>query len=285
MPRFKNNPLLAKPPHHFHRLRDESRIPDVADPYLGVHTSGTWNIAAAYAMSSWRQNSRYGYPVVITLDVTGLEALPDVDALLRADDTISHMRNEARDALEEMDQDDNEDLWSLAEYWSEREYERVYTPEGTVFQEFQEGLNPISAAIDLYDEDAEAIIREWADGGELPGDVLSHLIDQRRYLVDFPLSRIVRIETFRPWYDKLVEDYWGEEDKPSEAVLAEKSGYQVIYYEDVYESGADFRSERVTLYEGEPSSDVQYHGSWSGMIQMAFPELGLPDTYWEIEPE
>jgi hypothetical protein len=277
---MKKNPLLARPPHHLHRLRDESRIADVEDPYLGVHTSGTWNIAAAYAMSAWRQNSRYGYPVVVTLDVTGLKALPDVDALLRADDSLSYMRNEVKEAL-----DEGVDIWNLAEQWYERDYERVYTPEGAVFQEHQEALNPISAAIDLYDDDAEAVLLDWAEGGVLPGDVLSHLIDQRRYLVDFPLSRVVRIETFRPWYDSLVEDYWGEEDRPSEAVQAEKEGYQVVFYEDIYESGADFNSERVTLYEGTPSNNVQYHGSWSGMIQMAFPQLNLPDEYWGIEPE
>ena len=280
---FIKNPLLARPPHHFHRLRDESRIKGQVDPYLGVHTSGTWNIAAAYAMSSWEKNSKHGYPVVVALDVTGLQALPDVDALLRADDTLAHMRGEALNALEEIEEDDDEDLWSLADQWSEREYEyRNTTPAGFIFQEFQDGLNPISAVIDLYDGAAETVLREWAEGGELPGDVLSHLVDQRRYLNDFPLSRVVKIETFRPWYEDIVDDYWGDS---RDAKLAESRGYHVIYTEDLLDSGADFHNERVTLYEGEPSSDVQYHGSWSGLIQMAFPELDLPEEYWGIEPE
>jgi hypothetical protein len=271
MRKYKCNPLLAVPPGQFHRISDSTRaehFKDYVDPHAGVHTSGTWNIAASYAMGAWRQSDRQGYPVVITLDVEGLKALPDVDAILQSATSLSYMRSEALQALE-----DGEDLLDLAEMWHEREYEQVFTPEALVFQEFQEGLNPLAAAFDLYDEEkAERVIAAWANGGELPGDLLSHLIDQRRYLNDFDLDRVVLVEAFKPWYDTIMDTPY--DDEPDEALVqAEEDGYMVLTLDDCTH---DFSSETETLYEGVESGETQFHGTWSGTLFEAFPGIKFP---------
>ncbi|MDP2607276.1 MAG: hypothetical protein Q8S00_32465 [Deltaproteobacteria bacterium] len=280
----KLNPILADPKVSFHRIRDPKRLKEFAeDPHIGVHTSGTWNIAAAYAMGAWRQNSQNGYPVVITLDVTGLDALPDVDAMLKAKEELySYTRSEALRSLQSED-----DLWQIADQWSEFEYERSSTPEQVIFAESQDHLNPFAAILNIYDgEEADRIAWKWAKGGTLPDQVLIHLVDQRRYLNDFYEDRVVKIETFRPWSEEIIDSYWDEPTREEEQLKA--AGYHVIITEDILDSGADFSSEKVTLYTrpGPEPVETQYHGTVSFMAQMALPDIELPDpegNYWNIE--
>jgi len=284
---IRDNPLLAVPPAFYHRIRDESRLKGVMgeDPHHGVHTTSTFNIAASYAMNTWRANSKHGYPVVITLDVTGLTPLPDVDACLQAQETLYEpwYRKEVKDRLEE-----GWDVYEFIEYFSEREYSgRSQTPEQIVFEEYQGAPQPFSVIEGLYDPDkAQEVIERYANGAPLPGEVLMEMVDQRRFLTDFHEDRVYKIEAFRPWHERIVDAYWGE--PPWEQTNAEENGYHVVILEEILESGGDFDPGEVrVLYErpGSEPKESQYHGTVSFLAAAAFPDIPLPDpegNYWNL---
>ena len=103
MPVAKNS-LLQKPPHHVNVVHDThwfrkmvGRSPTAADQD-GVHTATEPLIAAAYAMASCDDDydEANGYPILVTIDVSGLEALPDVDALVRGGEAADVARSEYR---------------------------------------------------------------------------------------------------------------------------------------------------------------------------------------------
>jgi hypothetical protein len=250
------------------------------EPHDGVHTTGQFNIAASYAMGTWRQESFVGYPVVLSINVTGLEPFHDVDAELILREHLSYIRSDIKKSLEE-----GEDLNSIADWLSEREYEAVETPEQVVFQYAQEDPNVVSTIMSLYgDKEATELVARFADTGELPPDVLMDLVDQRRYLDDIEEDRVYSVVAFRPWFAYLVDDM--EEGVIEEA---ESAGWHVVTQDDAWSSCGDFNpGEQEVLYQrrGRPPEDLQYHGTVSTLAAAAFPDLDLPDpeaNIWGID--
>lgn len=277
----KRNPLLSKPPIAAHRLNDTRRFrqlfgrpPREAD-YEGVHTTGDKLIAAAYANGTWDDGD--GYPVIIALNVTGLKPLPDVDAMLRGaeavDDLLRQYRSEVKTGAT---------FYSLLneDDFAQSDVQIGEPPSAFIFEDI--GGHVLSAM--ESESDPEAVFEQFIKSGVLPDTVLIRMVDQQRYLSDFGLNRVVRIEAVRPWWQEVIagEDD-GEQDAKIEAL--EARGYTVFTLGDW--PFTDPGQTRV-LWESPRASKakkVEYHGTASLVVEQAFPGLIPEETPFPLLDE
>jgi hypothetical protein len=279
----KRNHLLSKPPRAVHRLQNTrsfqrlmGRAPQQAD-YDGVHTTGSELIAAAYAMSAWNQHYREGYPVLVTLDVSGLKALPDVDAMLRGAEQVDALLNHYRGLV-----GDGMGFWDLMddEDYSEASAQVGDEPAAFIFEDMG---NHMLQAIDAYASaeglDAEEIFAEVLQTEELPPGVLTRMVDQQRYLNDFDIDRVVQIEAIKPWWDRVLLS-WDDEDFKQIAAR----GWEVFTM-DEWPFG---RFDTKTVWKATDASKrekTEYHGTTSLVIELAFPGLIPAKSPFPVEDE
>lgn len=282
---MKRNHLLAKPPHSFHNLRDTQwfrrmvgRAPRQSD-YDGVHTASDRSIAAAYAMSAWRQSADDSYPIVITLDVSGLEALPDVDAMVRGGEAADMVRSDYRSRYEA-----GEGLDDFIDDQDYREVEASVGDEPAAFLFEDQGSHVFQAIRDYAEASSENehdIFEQFMKKGDLPGGVLTRLARQQRYMADFDLDRVVRIEAIRPWWDHVLASYDDEEDA-EEIERIEALGWQVFTLDD-FNGEPHFAAK--TLYQAPGAAErerVEYHGMTSAGVEGAFPDLIPEETPFPV---
>jgi len=281
-PPVARNPLLAKPPRRFHQLQDTrrwrrlfGRPPQEAD-YDGVHTASEKIIAEAYAMGSWSQLQE-SYPVVVTLDVSGLTPVPDVDAMLRGAEAADELIREYRKRIESGETFD--DLIEDDDY-REAEASVGDVPAAFIFEDV--GRHVVQSIRDYAEaegEDEEEVFATFLRGGELPPGVLTRLVGQQRYMTDFDLDRIVRIEAIKPWWSAVLTSFDDDDVEQLEA-----RGFTVFTLDD----WPHFHSDTLVLYEAPDAkerSDVEYHGTTSVAIEQAFPGLIPEETPFPIREE
>jgi len=283
------NPLLAKPPGAFHRLQNTSyfrhvvgRGPRQSD-YDGVHTTSEPVIAAAYAMSAWRQMeprrddaNKSAYPVIVTLDVTGLEPLPDVDAMLKAGEAADVPRAEYRKLVAEGKTFD--DLLEEEGYVEPDEEATVGAdPAAFVFEDTGHRVLGSIAEAAESDAEREALFEAFLRTGKLSSRVMALMVKQQRYMNDFDLDRVVRIEAVRPWWHR-VEAEWDD----AEVQRATDLGYYVWTLGDwPFNDPGDV--EVLYARRGPAGDAVEYHGTTSAVIAQAFPGLIPVETPFPVE--
>lgn len=284
----RRNPLLSRPPQAFHRLQNTRLFrkllgrPPRQDDYDGVHTANEKVIAAAYAIGSWNQQVQGAdpnsvYPVIVTLDVSGLDPLPDVDAMLKGAEAADVMRGEFRSMRGE-----GRDFWEILNEtdYTETEANAGDHPASFIFEDM--GRN-VALAIEGYAEDIGAdpqdVLDTFVDTGELPAAVLTRLVGQQRYLVDFDLDRVVRIEAVKPWWHRVEYDH--DDD---DAERASSLGWHVFTLGDIpFDEG-----ETKVIYQAPDAADrtdVEYHGTTSATIEAAFGEIIPAETPFHVSSE
>jgi hypothetical protein len=276
---MKRNPLLAKPPIAVHRLTDTTRfrrlfgrLPRESD-YEGVHTTGSRLIAGAYAMGTWDNGE--GYPVIVTLDVSGLKPLPDVDAMLRGaeavDDLLGHYRTEVKTGAT---------LYSLLneDDFAQSETQAGADPSAFIFEDI--GSHVLTAI--EGEAKPEAVFKAFLKSGKLPDSVLTRMVNQQRYLNDFDIDRVVRIEALRPWWHRVL---YGEDDGEADAEIerVEGLGYQVFTIADLPFQDHDIQTKKLwEAPDAKKRKKVEYHGTTSLVIELAFPGLIPEETPFPI---
>jgi hypothetical protein len=278
------NPLLAKPPGRFHRLQDTRRYRKLIghaprdEDYDGVHTSSDDLIAAAYAMGTWSQASDQtaSYPVLVTLDVSELTPLPDVDATLRGAEAADDLLPSYRKLVREED-------WTLDNFIEDDDYREadVGVGEPPAAFIFEDTGHHVAQAIRDYAEaegtDENEVFDAFIKTGSLPAGVLTRMVQQQRYLNDFDTDRVVRIQAVKPWWHQVL--LGGDEGKEDEKIdKLEARGFRVFSLDDWPFSLR--RGDLFTLYEApdaEERENAEYHGTTSAVIEVAFPGL-IPDT-------
>jgi hypothetical protein len=280
-PAISRNPLLAKPPTAVHRLTNTAsfrrlfgRLPRNSD-YEGVHTTGSRLIAGAYAMGTW--DSGDGYPVIVTLDVSGLKPLPDVDAMLRGAEAVADLLGQYRTEVKA-----GATFYSLLneDDFAQSEVSVGEEPAAFIFEDV--GAHVLTAIDE--EQDPEAVFEQFLKSGKLPDSVLTRMVDQQRYLNDFDIDRVVRVEALRPWWHQVLFASDDAEDDDKVAAL-EARGYTVFTLEDwpFHDPG-----ETRTLWEAPDAKkrkDVEYHGTTSLVIELAFPGLIPEETPFPIIDE
>jgi hypothetical protein len=279
----KRNPLAAKPPESYHRLRNESgfrrvlgRAPTPED-YQGIHTTDSKAVAAAYAISAWtlRGQDPDDFPVVIRLDTTGIDPLPDVDAMLSGRDLYDSIRGEVQAALSR-----GESAAQIEEDFEEFTLEPEVVgligtdPAAVIFDEVQMYPgNPISLLLE-HGTGTDPVQR-FATTGEVPPAALSEVVRQRRYMRDFDLDRVVGIDAVQPWWPEIVnEDDEGDIEKIRDA------GWDAITFDDA--ASGTIRPKLKTIHGSPRGGESDYHGTTAAMVRAAFPGIRLGRGYrWQ----
>jgi len=280
---FKRNPLMAKPPEHYHRLRNTERFRRVVgrDPkpedYQGIHTTDSKGVAAAYAIATWtlRGQKEDDFPVIVRLHTQGIEALPDVDAMLAGRDLYDAIRADVQKDLQR----------GLSASQIERDYEDFERepdvvalvgsdPAAVIFDEVQMYPgNPISLLLEHSKQDHP--VQHFARTGEVPPGALSEVVRQRRYMRDFDLDRVVGIDAVQPWWPEIVDD-----DDESNVEKIRDAGWDAIVFEDA--ASGTIKPSTRTIYGQPRGGERDYHGTTAGVIRKAFPGIKLSSGYrWQ----
>ncbi len=287
MRKVRRNALAAKPPQRFHYLTQARRIggkPVNESHYEGTHSTTSFDQASAYATGTV-EKCRCGYPIVIELDVSGLKALPDVDALLEAENSVhdKYARDYMRDIVADEDhiqnvidrvndgsESDSDDYARAGDSWPK-----------AAFQDMSM-VNLPSAFLSVYEDDDKAFdaLKHYTETGEVSDEVLAELTTQRRWLHDFDAKRVQAVYAFKPPYEIIMENWWegdseDSEETEREVAKIERAGYDVITEERVFES-MDLIQTKKTLYEKKGKKSGQYHGTSSALFEQAIPEIKIP---------
>jgi len=279
------NALLSVPPKGVHGLdvaggRFFEQVvgrPVTREDYYGVHTTDSLAIAATYATGAtfefW-SGEHYvrsapgtdSYPVIISLNTSGLEALPDVDALAQAAEWLDApwMRNQ----FEGMSLDEAQDMW---EYQSELQ---VGSDVGASVVEETVQRGVVWAFEDEYAWEV------WVERGEYTPEVAIALVQQKRFLTDIGYDRLVGIDAMKPWWPYVLEEPYDETaEQKIERIAA--AGYKAVTIEDF------FYDQLVDVQEvargPAPDAYVEYHGTSSISAQAAFPEVSLPPNPFPVQ--
>lgn len=296
---MRANALLAQPPAALHRLDSRAsqyarrvlgRAPMRSD-YEGVHTTDNSAIAAAYAMSAWRKDDQRGYPVVLVLNVTGLKALPDIDAMVRAAEVMneSSVRAELRTTLEDAEDPDHVvDAFSHWDHATEAEGGAGDDPAIFVFEDSREPVTAFVEALreaDWSDETIMGALRAWANDGKIAPEGMTTLVSQRRYMTDFERDRLVEIRAVQPWWPHVIDEYEEHEGEDRDADAIEAAGWRVWTTDEAYTGAIDEGSTKVVYKGRETGRNREYHGTTSTAAAAAFG-IELPSAPFPVrEPE
>jgi hypothetical protein len=262
------------------RIRRALGRPLRRDDLRGVHGTGSLGLAAFYALVTTerrRSDFRVGspWPVVLDLNVGGLEALPDIDAIIEGADLFEEAGWLRKGLAESLAR--GQPIWQIAEYY-DADFSGDDPPRNAYELLWQLNPNPVRAVLDAAQDDegqARAILRGYVDTGRIPPDVLTHVVDQRRYLADFGVERLVSADAVKPlWEDILAQ---GDEEDEALKERLEEDGWQVATDDDY-----DLEPETVVVWQNprwarRPPKRTQYHGTSSDLAKRAFPEIPWPE--------
>lgn len=258
MPR-QRNPLLARPPAYATQQSFAGMDPELR---FGVHTTFDFVIAALYATTAERTMGGYG--VVLDLDMSGLEPLPDYDAVLYLD---SFLTDEGiREGYEG---------YTLAEAASE-DFDPNRGMTDNPFAAYAE------ARRDPFAGFTEESFQRWVETGGYDVGVLAGAVNQRRYMANVGVERLRAVYAFRPVYPRMLDVEIQSEE--AEALVA--LGWQVV---DLYGDISSLRLDVALLAERAGGGIVidprkarvpfrgEYHGTTSDVVASAFG-LVLPPS-------
>jgi hypothetical protein len=249
------------------------------EDYQGVHTTGKFDLAGIYALQTTeRTESSFGpdepYPVVLQLDVRGLRALPDVDALMEGYEQFDEsIRKIVEDEL-----DEGQYAWQIAERLSgDGDFEEE--DEDAWFAVSHTLTNAAEAVLEAVGDDekkARRVLERWVRTGQVPEALLTYVVDQRRFMHDFGTERLVSVQAVKPLW-KTILPSWDEDEQVGRRVgKLEARGWSVMTRDDGGDSGLDSREIwRNPRFREEPRR-TQYHGTSSLLAARAFPEVPWP---------
>ena len=283
---LRRNVLAAKPPGHYHYLTRPQTIagkPITGKDYEGVHTTTWFDLAAGYATGTV-EKCRCGWPLVLELDVKGLRAMPDVDAMLTAEEVVLGVEvrrdmkkiadsvediDGAVDAVDEEHQyDDNDDQAQVGDHWA------AYATEN-----FNRVNLPKAFKLTYKDEaDAWAAFSEYVLKGTIAPEVLANLTSQRRWLTDFTEERVIRVTAFKPPWDTILDNWWemDDEELTRKAEAIEAAGYDIVSLETIGNGSNAVQTKQVLWERSQSVKSGEFHGTSSDLVKKALPGIPLP---------
>jgi hypothetical protein len=235
------------------------------------------------------------YPLVVTLDMKGLQRLSDFDAHAFIKE---RMVDEAKWIVEELEygkEEDQGDVRLIARGFCEsQDYTNDDAPVhsyNVIRWLYRLGApalhDPVCALADYLEtiKSKKAAMRfcaELADG-RVADNALAAIAGQFRYLEDVPTSRIVAVEYLRPIFPRMF-DYEAPDHDEDLAGALEDAGWAVW---DFNEAVSDTIPElSTTVYERKPPKNarIEYHGTTYRNLRAAAPELELPEPPSPYDP-
>ena len=195
-------------PHRIH-----SR-PMLREDYLGVHTTGSLERATIYAINK-AQVTPDSIGIIYVLDMSGLDPLPDVDAVLQSEmqDYLFHELfedDEVRVVFESGDADELSDaIYEFAERATDVEsplIEYTWTNSATNEVEFQDSYRAALMLQSLLPDELFELLTEAQELGGFPPTFWADVVQQHRYLTGVGLDRVVEVRAVQP----IRQHLWGE---------------------------------------------------------------------------
>jgi NUDIX domain len=291
--------MTANPldPYAYDRERDPFIIQGQAtsrEQHLGVHTADTVEAAATYAVQRAMIDGTLG--VILHLDVTGLEPLPDRDAIMKADSDPSWLFDEVdglHDAVVAGDEELSEELLQgqldVSDYYVSEGAPPTEWTEGAVAALTEEHDNALlGVLLDLEPAELLAALQMLAEARSFPAVVWMRVVGQQRYMTPFGLDRVVQIDAVRPIRDELWT--WDEMQATGDDYPPDDPDQPELFSDSLFADG-QWMPQTVTLWrnpDARPGAQVEYHGTDLRRARYAFPELdrarkrGEPRDQWVL---
>jgi len=248
--------------------------------YPGFHTTTSFNVAAIYAIGRIEQSYEHtdalgkhyvsDYPVVVALDMTSYEKHTDYDAENFVKESFDVQLGELVKEIE-ANTTEEEIVDKIQKYidYSESQQEMQDNPLDYIFQDvFQYFQNPLFTLLDF--PNAANIVREYAEKGTLPSDLLMAATEQYRYVTDIDENRITAIYYVTPVASdrEIMETDW---DDPKYEEIEEKwEGFDIPSIDDIY---SGYFSPTHTLVYGAAQEGNEFHGTTYQRLISAAPFL------------
>ena len=283
------NPFRAKP-EGFH-----GPVTRGVEEFPGFHTACNMVIAQPYAQLKVSESLPSSvddletpindYPVIIELDMAGIEAEIDYDA--------AHWFSDAVQVWLSVN-DNFDDFESALE--GDSPAPELETPDSMIGALFYlSGQSPDMAAFRLRDwlreqKDPDAAFQNLKENG-IPKSLLADVSCQYRYVEDVPAGRIVAVHYIKPVFDRLLPHYEDEDYDEEEAQRIEEAGYDVVDLSNVYDDNkvmtivATIDLSSNLFQAGDPR--IEFHGTSYRNLLLAAPWLKdqLPEPPWPYSPE
>jgi 8-oxo-dGTP pyrophosphatase MutT (NUDIX family) len=259
------------------------------EQHLGVHTATEADAAATYAVQRAMIDGTLG--IIFHLDVSGLDPLPDRDAIMKADTDPSWLFDAEDGLLDAVAAGDAElveellqDQADVAEYVSEG-YRPTAWAEGAVAaltDRHESAL--LGVLLSLEPGELLAALQMLAARRALPAKVWMLVMGQQRYMVPFGLGRVVQIDAVRPIRDELWT--WEEQQESGEDYPPDDPDQPELFC-DMSFADEQWLPQTVTLWrnpDANPGAQVEYHGTDIARATSAFPELDLDNPWPYTQP-
>jgi len=236
----------------------------VPDDRSGAHFTTSFGLAARYALFKASRSQSIG--IVFEYDLTGLELVPDHDAVIEKEHgdytvkDISYYIDEF-DILEDPESPDCERLADLMQSEAEQHEPMMEEPPFTVMQQLID-----SSKTSIFSILADKLV-DWSTADEAlqaikTGDVplawWAEVIAQVRTYSEVGDERLVRVLALKPVEDEIGDNY------PDELIDERDDCPAALYLEDLDYMADVIEQLAVTLWERPgraTAQDVHYHGT------------------------
>jgi NUDIX domain-containing protein len=265
------------------------------EQHLGVHTAETIEAAATYAVQRAMIDGTLG--IIFHLDVTGLDPLPDRDAIMKADSDPSWLFDAGDELAEAVEAGDEELVEELLQ--DQADGSEWLSSEGGAPTDWTEGA--VDALTEAHDnalmgvliglEPGEllAALQMLAARRALPARVWMEVMGQQRYMSAFGLDRVVQIDAIRPIRDELWT--WEERQESGDDYPPDDPDQPELFADMSFADG-QWMPQTVALWrnpDARPGAQVEYHGTDIVRARSAFPELAEvlanPWPYTQLQVE
>lgn len=273
----------------------------------GFHTTDSQDIALAYSVMKvqhllppdWQRETRIKFrkgipdaPVIVSLDMSGLDPQPDIDAEYAISGLYDLFREFADDLKRRPLRPPDDLVDRFGRFTEIGGFEPMDDPDDIMEMIFmistpgpQEFGGIVASLLETMPRSLANQHLERAMRGIIDPFLVMRAIGQYRYVEDVSSRRITGVVIYSPWID-CVYPSWDDEDYPEDEVkAAEKAGYTVVSLGDWYDGV--FPRREVASWERRPSHMMQlqfegmemeprieHHGTSLANLVLAAPEFG-----------
>jgi hypothetical protein len=281
----RRNPFLSKPPKTSYKGRTMGGV--VSHP--GFHTSEEMEVTMPYALAKVVDVEGLGleedYPVILGLDMHGLEFFSDYDADKAYDDirygyraagglnSFDEFMEATQDFLEEgADETTGLDRVAPGASGTDLLFARASA--------FNDSLMYFADFVAELSEEDQEVAFKGMKHGEFPSEWLAEALRQRRYVEDVDEARLKVVYFMQPVWELIFWPWDGDspQTEATEAFIAnlQDNGFTVYTTEDV--QIGELPSPELRKVWGRDEGGLQYHGtSYKNLLAAApFMKRKLP---------
>ena len=267
-------------------IRQKQNEDQLKNKYAGVHFTFSPEIAAVYASG---KASKEDPPVIVEVNVDGMQHLPDADAMneYEVDTYINEKLGIWEEFLQRLDDGKIDESTCSDEILNNvREDEDFfeYGQEGEAYDDISDiivrnqklsGQRIVQDYLEMLTEDQIVNTIRAIIGGQIPDQLTINAVNQFRVIESVQADRIIAIYKI-PWinFSEIRSQHEDDEDfTVQDEVMYDIDGRIVLDYEDL-----DYNWLELTpIYQNNKmaTDSPAFHGTSLFRVKLAFPELAL----------